>query len=112
MADATPLPGTAASGASRRPSATLAVADGLALVVAVALYSFGRTHTPRYAIGLMGHHGVAVITRAANWGGENLIGKRAWIFGPRVQLELAVHATRMKPALGPQSHASREGPHA
>ena len=40
------------------------------------------------------------------------IGKRAWIFGPRIQLELAVHATRMKPAVGPQGHTSREGPHA
>src|SRR4030095_2980938 len=28
-----------------------------------------------------------------------LIGKRAWIFGPRVQLELAGHATRMTPHL-------------
>jgi hypothetical protein len=40
------------------------------------------------------------------------IGKRAWIFGPRIQLELAVYSTRMKPALGPQGRASRGGPHA
>jgi hypothetical protein len=87
------------------------VADGRALVVAVALYAFGRTHTPSYAIGLLGHHGVVVITRAIGVV-KYLIGKRAWIFGPRVQLELAVHAARMKPALGPQGRASREGPHA
>jgi hypothetical protein len=43
------------------------VAGGLALVVA-ALYAFGRTHTPAYAMGLFGQHGVAVITRAASWG--------------------------------------------
>jgi hypothetical protein len=35
------------------------------LVVAVALDAFGRTHTPSYAMGLFGHHGVAVITKAA-----------------------------------------------
>jgi hypothetical protein len=40
------------------------------------------------------------------------IGKRAWIFGPRIQLELAGYATRLKPALGPQGHTSRGGPHA
>jgi hypothetical protein len=52
-----------------RPAGRLAVAGGLALVVAVALYAFGRTHTPSYAMGLFGHHGVTVITRQPN-GGE------------------------------------------
>jgi uncharacterized membrane protein len=51
-----------------RPAGRLAVAGGLALVVAAALYAFGRTHTPAYAMGLFGQHGVAVITRAASWG--------------------------------------------
>jgi hypothetical protein len=43
-----------------RPAGRLAVAGGLALVVAVALYAFGRTHTPSYTMGLFGQHGVAV----------------------------------------------------
>jgi hypothetical protein len=43
-----------------RPAGRLAVAGGLALVVAVALYAFGRAHTPSYAMGLFGQHGVAV----------------------------------------------------
>jgi hypothetical protein len=68
------------------------------VVVAVALYAFGRTHTPSYAIGLLGHRGVAVLTRAANGVVKYLNGKRAWIFGPRVHLELAAHAARMNPA--------------
>ena len=71
-ADATPLPGRATSGASRSPPATLAVAGGLALVVAVALYAFGRTHTPSYAMGLFGHHDVAIITRQPNGGMQYL----------------------------------------
>ena len=67
-ADATPLPGRATSGASRSPPATPAVAGRLALVVAVALYAFGRTRTPSYAMGLFGHHDVAIITRQPNGG--------------------------------------------
>ena len=51
-----------------RPAGRLAVAGGLALVVAAALYAFGRTHTPSYAMGLFGHHGVAVIHKEAKWG--------------------------------------------
>jgi hypothetical protein len=43
-----------------QPAGRLAVAGGLALVVAVALYAFGRTHTPAYAMSLFGQHGVAV----------------------------------------------------
>jgi hypothetical protein len=43
-----------------QPAGRLAVAGGLALVVAAALYAFGRTHTPAYAMGLFGQHGVAV----------------------------------------------------
>src|SRR6266487_3743928 len=43
-----------------RRAGRLAVAGGLALVVAVALYAFGRTHTPSYTMGLFGQHGVAV----------------------------------------------------
>jgi hypothetical protein len=43
-----------------RPAGRLAVAGGLALVVAVALYGFGRTHSPSHTMGLFGQHGVAV----------------------------------------------------
>jgi len=43
-----------------RPAGRLAVAGGLALVVAAALYAFGRTHPPAYAMGLLGQHGLAV----------------------------------------------------
>jgi hypothetical protein len=43
-----------------RPAGRLAVAGGLALVVAVALYTFGQTHTPSYTMGLLGQHGIAV----------------------------------------------------
>jgi len=46
--------------AVHRPAGHRQVAGGLALVVAVALYTFGRTHTPSYAMGLFGQHGVAV----------------------------------------------------
>jgi len=97
-ADATPLSGRATSGASRRPSAALAVADGRALVVAVALYAFGRTHTPSYAIGLLGHHGIAVVTRAARWSDE-ISHRQAGLDlrPPGSKLELVVYATRMKP---------------
>ena len=63
-----------AQAAARRPPSRWPA--GLALVVAVALDAFGRTHTSSYAMGLLGHHGVAVITRAAN------TRRRAWIFGP------------------------------
>jgi Family of unknown function (DUF6529) len=43
-----------------RPAGRLAVAGGLALAVAVALYALGRVHTPDYAMGLLGQHGGAV----------------------------------------------------
>ena len=43
-----------------RPAGRLAVAALAALAVAVALYAFGRTHTPSYTMGLFGQHGVAV----------------------------------------------------
>ena len=36
------------------------VAGGLALVVTIALYTFGQTHTPNYTMGLFGQHGIAV----------------------------------------------------
>jgi Family of unknown function (DUF6529) len=42
-----------------QPAGRLAMAVGLALVVAVALYTFGRTHTPSYTMGLFGQHGIA-----------------------------------------------------
>src|SRR6266545_6801703 len=42
-----------------RPASRLAVAGGLALVVAVALYAVGRTHTPSYTMGLFGQHDIA-----------------------------------------------------
>ncbi len=43
-----------------RPAGRLALAGGLALAVAAALYVIGRTHTPSYTMGLFGQHGVAV----------------------------------------------------
>jgi hypothetical protein len=43
-----------------RPAGRLAVAGGLALVVAMALYAFGRAHTPGSTMGLFGQHGLAV----------------------------------------------------
>jgi hypothetical protein len=43
-----------------RPAGRLAVVGGPALVVAVALYIFGQTHTPSYTMGLFGQHGIAV----------------------------------------------------
>src|SRR6266508_3913242 len=43
-----------------QPAGRLAAAGGLALVVAVALYIFGQTHTPSYTMGLFGQHGIAV----------------------------------------------------
>ena len=43
-----------------RPAGRLAVAGGLALVVTIALYTFGQTHTPNYTMGLFGQHGIAV----------------------------------------------------
>ena len=43
-----------------RPAGRLAVAGGLALAVAVALYALGRVHTPDYTMGLLGQHGGAV----------------------------------------------------
>ena len=49
-----------AARAAPRSAGRLAAAGGLALLVAVALYAFGRTHTPAYAMGLFGQHGVAV----------------------------------------------------
>ena len=48
------------AGAVPRPAGRLAVAGGLALAVAVALYALGRVHTPDYAMGLLGQHGGAV----------------------------------------------------
>ena len=43
-----------------RPAGRLAVAGGLALVVTIALYTLGQTHTPNYTMGLFGQHGIAV----------------------------------------------------
>ena len=43
-----------------RPAGRLAVAGGLALVVTIALYTFGQTQTPNYTMGLFGQHGIAV----------------------------------------------------
>ena len=48
------------SRAVARPAGRLALAGGLALVVAAALYAIGRTHMPSYTMGLFGQHGVAV----------------------------------------------------
>jgi Family of unknown function (DUF6529) len=42
-----------------RPAGRLASSGGLALVVAAALYGFGRAHLPSYTMGLFGQHGVA-----------------------------------------------------
>jgi hypothetical protein len=39
----------------------LALAVGLAVVVAVILYAIGRAHAPDYAMGLFGRHGTAAI---------------------------------------------------
>ena len=71
-------------------------------VVAVALYASGRAPTPP----AMRSACWATMAWPFSQGQPNgvvkyLIGKRAWIFGPRIQLELAVHAARMKPACRP-----------
>jgi len=49
----------AAGRAGPRAAGRLAAAGGLALVVAVALYAVGRTHTPDFTMGLLGRHGLA-----------------------------------------------------
>jgi hypothetical protein len=49
----------AAARAGPRAAGRLAVAGGLALVVAVALYAVGRAHTPDFTMGLLGRHGLA-----------------------------------------------------
>src|SRR5512132_487305 len=51
-----------------QPAGRLAVAGGLALAVAVALYAVGRTHTPSYTMGLLGQHGLAVNRLTAQLG--------------------------------------------
>jgi hypothetical protein len=44
-----------------RPSRRLALAAGIALVVALALFAIGRVHAPDQTMGLFGRYGVAAI---------------------------------------------------
>jgi hypothetical protein len=76
-----------------RPAGRLAVAGGLALVVAVALYTFGQTHTPSYTMGLFGQHGVAVNRLKAQ-----LATGMLWL--ALVQLTLALWMYRRLPGAG------------
>jgi hypothetical protein len=65
-----------------RPAGPLALAGGLALALAVALYAIGRTHTPSYTMGLFGRHGVAVYRLKAQ-----LVGMSTSL-GPAVMVRL------------------------
>jgi hypothetical protein len=76
-----------------QPAGRLAVAGGLALVVAVALYTFGQTHTPSYTMGLFGQHGVAVNRLKAQ-----LATGMLWL--ALVQLTLALWMYRRLPGAG------------
>jgi hypothetical protein len=77
-----------------RPAGRLAVVGGLALVVAVALYAFGRTHSPSYTMGLFGQHGVAVNRLKAQLA-TGMLGLAL------VQLTLALWMYRRLPGAGP-----------
>lgn len=76
-----------------RPAGRLAVAGGLALAVAVALYGFGRTHAPSYTMGLFGQHGAAVNRLKAQLG-TGMLGLAL------VQLTLALWLYRRLPGAG------------
>jgi hypothetical protein len=76
-----------------QPAGRLAVAGGLALVVAVALYTFGQTHTPSYTMGLFGQYGVAVNRLKAQ-----LATGMLWL--ALVQLTLALWMYRRLPGAG------------
>jgi len=76
-----------------RPAGRLAVAGGLALAVAVALYALGRTHTPNYTMGLLGQHGIAVNHLKAQLG-------TAMLGLALVQLTLALWMYRRLPGAG------------
>jgi hypothetical protein len=77
-----------------RPAGRLAVAGGLALVVAVALYTFGHTHTPSYTMGLLGQHGIAVNRLKAQLA-TGMLGLAL------IQLTLALWMYRRLPGAGP-----------
>jgi Family of unknown function (DUF6529) len=76
-----------------RPAGRLAVAVGLALVLAAALYTFGRTHTPSYTMGLFGQHGIAVYRLKAQLA-TGMLGLAV------VQLALALWMYRRLPGAG------------
>ena len=67
---------------------------GLALLVAMGLYGFGRAHTPSYAMGLLGQHGVAVNRLKAELG-TGMLGLGL------LQLTLALWMYRRLPGAGP-----------
>src|SRR5512132_1512574 len=75
------------------PAGRLAVAGGLALAVAVALYALGQTHTPSYTMGLLGQHGLAVNRLKAQLG-------TAMLGLALVQLTLALWMYRKLPGVG------------
>src|SRR6266511_1573490 len=76
-----------------QPAGRLAAAGGLALVVAVALYIFGQTHTQSYTMGLVGQHGIAVNRRRA----RGATGMRGGAWG---QLTLALWMYRRRRGAG------------
>jgi hypothetical protein len=76
-----------------RAAGRLAVAGGLALVVAVALYAVGRAHTPSSTMGLLGQHGFAVNRLKAQLG-------TAMLGLGLVQLTLALWMYRRLPGAG------------
>jgi Family of unknown function (DUF6529) len=77
-----------------QPAGRLAMAGGLALVVAVALYAVGRAHTPDYTMGLLGQHGVGVNRFKAQLA-TGMLGLAL------VQLTLALWMYRRLPGAGP-----------
>ena len=83
----------AAARAGPRAAGRLAVAGGLALVVAVALYAVGRAHTPSSTMGLLGQHGFAVNRLKAQLG-------TAMLGLGLVQLTLALWMYRRLPGAG------------
>src|SRR5512133_1820174 len=76
-----------------QPAGRLAVAGGLGLAVAVALYALGQTHTPSYTMGLLGQHGLAVNRLKAQLG-------TAMLGLALVQLTLALWMYRKLPGVG------------
>ncbi|HEX8134537.1 MAG TPA: DUF6529 family protein [Actinomycetes bacterium] len=83
----------AAARAGPRAAGRLAVAGGLALVVAVALYTLGRAHTPDYTMGLLGWYGLAADRLKAQLG-------TAMLGLALVQLTLALWMYRRLPGAG------------